>query len=137
MAAVLSITDTFNDYNSMEALLTRIGLSRAYRTRLMDEEGFETAADLVTTELKDLQNAIDYVNKAFSNKTGADWIYFPPNRITRIKALSIYLKRCGIINSIPDIRLIDLWKVHGFVLKFLSWTGKADETDNIIKKQRC
>ena len=135
MAAVLSITDVFNDYDSMKDLLTRIGLSRPCTIRLMDEEGFETAADLVTTDLKDLQNAIDYVNKAFGNKTGAGRIYFPPNRITRVKALAVYLKRCHTINSIPDIRLIDLAKVNDFVLKFPSWTGKADETDDVVKNK--
>ena len=102
MAAVLSITDVFNDYNSMEALLTQIGLSRACRNRLMTEEGFETAADLVTTDLKDLQNAIEYVNKAFGNQTGAARIYFPPNRILQVKALAVYLKRCDTIDAIPD-----------------------------------
>lgn len=135
MAAVLSITDVFNDYNSMEALLTQIGLSRACRTRLMTEEGFETAADLVTTDLNDLQNAIEYVNKAFGNQTGAARIYFPPNRISRVKALAVYLKRCDTINAIPDIRLIDLTKIHEFVLKFPSWTGKSDETDDIVKNK--
>ena len=135
MAAPLSITDTFNDYNSMEVLLTQVGISRVCRTRLMDEEGFETAADLVITDLKDLQNAIEYVNKAFGNKTGRDRIYFPPNRISRVKALAVYLKRCNTINAIPDIRLIDLAKVQEFVLKFPSWTGKADETDDVVKNK--
>ena len=135
MAAPLSITNAFNDYNSMEDLLTRAGLSRACQTRLMDEEGFETAADLVITDLKDLQNAIEYVNKAFGKKTGADRIYFPPNHILRVKALAIYLKRCDTINVIPDVRLIDLAKVQEFVLKLPSWTGKADETDDVVKNK--
>ena len=84
MAAVLSITEAFNDYNSMEDLLTRIGLSRVCRERLMDEEGFETASDLAITNLKDLQAAIEFVNKLFGNVTGAGRIYFPPNRVMRV-----------------------------------------------------
>ena len=135
MAAALSITDTFNDYDSMEALLSRIGLSRACRERLMDEEGFETAADLSIVDLKDLQNAIENVNKLFGNKTGVGRIYFPPNRVTRLKALATYLKRCHTINTIPDIRLIDLLKVQEFVLKLPFWIEKSDEANEIVKNK--
>jgi len=135
MAAVLSITEAYNDYNSMNDLLTRIGISRSCRERLMDEEGFETAADLALTVLKDLQTAIEYVNKLFGNVTGAGRIYFPPNRVTRIKALALYLKRCETINEIPDIRLIDLAKAQEFVLKFPSWNDKSDDTDDIVKNK--
>ena len=135
MAAILSITEAYNDYNSMNDLLTRIGISRSCRDRLMDEEGFETAADLGLTVLKDLQTAIEYVNKLFGNVTGAGRIYFPPNRVTRIKALALYLKRCETINAIPDIRLIDLAKAQEFVLKFPSWNDKSDDTDDIVKNK--
>ena len=62
-------------------------------------------------------------------------MYFPPNRISRVKVLAVYLKRCDTINAIPDIRLIDLTKIHEFVLKFPSWTGKADETDDFVKNK--
>ena len=37
---ILSITDAFDDYESMEALLRRLGLSTRCITRFMDEEGF-------------------------------------------------------------------------------------------------
>ena len=135
MAAILSITEAYNDYNSIGDLLTRIGISRVCRERLMDEEGFETAADLALTNLKDLQTAIEHVNKLFGNVTGAGRIYFPPNRVTRIKALAAYLKRCETINMVPDIRLIDLAKTQEFVLKFPSWNDKSDETNDIVKNK--
>ena len=48
MAAALSITDAFDDYGSMEALLRRLGISARCTTRFMDEEGFETARDLAS-----------------------------------------------------------------------------------------
>ena len=134
-APVLSITDAFNDYDSFANLLQRVGVTAACRTRLMDEEGIDSAAELAAITTKDLQSTFDNVNKLFGNTAGGGRIYFAPNRVSRIKAVGLFLKRCQTINVIPDIRLITLNKSMDCVLKLPAWIEKADDTDDIVKQK--
>ena len=131
----LSITDAFDDYGSMEALLRRLGISVKCTTRFMDEEGFETARDLALARETDVKSTIDNVNKLFGSATGNDRIYFPPIKVARIKALCVYFRRCLMINQIPDIRLIDLARCQEFVDCYNSWTEKQDDTDDVVKQK--
>ena len=131
----LTITDAFNDYDAFADLLQRIGVTAACRTRLMDEEGIDSAAELAAITMKDLQSTVDNVNKLFGNTTSGGRIYFAPNRISRIKAVGLFFKRCLTINTIPDIRLITLNKSLDCVLKLPAWTEKADDTDDIVKQK--
>ena len=105
---ILSSTDAFDDYESTEALLRRLGFSTRCITCFMDEEGFETACDLALAHETDVKSTIDNVNKLFGSATGPNCIYFPPNKVARIKALCAYFRRCLMINQIPDICLIEL-----------------------------
>lgn len=131
----LSITDAFDDYGSMEALLRRLGLSAKCTARFMDEEGFETARDLALAREIDVKSTIDNVNKLFGSATGNDRIYFPPIKVARIKALCVYFRRCLMINQIPDINLIDLARCQDFVDCYNSWTEKQDDTDDVVKQK--
>ena len=63
----LSITDAFDDYDSMKVLLSTIGISVSCIERLMDEEGYETARDLATSTDFDIKTTIDNVNKLFGS----------------------------------------------------------------------
>ena len=132
---ILSITDAFDDYESMEALLRRLGLSTRCITRFMDEEGFETARDLALARETDVKSTIDNVNKLFGSATGPNRIYFPPIKVARIKALCVYFRRCLMINQIPDIRLIDLTRCQEFVDCYNSWIEKQDDTDDVVKQK--
>ena len=132
---VLSITDAFDDYGSMEALLRRLGLSARCITRFMDEEGFETARDLALARETDVKSTIDNVNKLFGSANGPNRIYFPPIKVARIKALCVYFRRCLMINQIPDIRLIGLARCQEFVDCYNSWTEKQDDTDDVVKQK--
>ena len=53
----------------------------------MDEEGFESARDLDLARETDVKSTIDNVNKLFGLANGINCIYFPPIKVTRIKAL--------------------------------------------------
>ena len=130
-----TITDAWNSDDELVNLLTRAGLSRACRERLTVDEGYTTAAELSITVLKDLQAAVDNCNKLFGNLAAARRIYFPPNRIRRIKAIVVYFQRCITINQIPDIRLIDLNRINEFVLKYDAWTASSDDVDDIVKQK--
>ena len=135
-APVLTITEAFNDYDSFADLLQRIGVTAVCRTRLVDEEGIDSATELTAITMKDLQSTVDNVNKLFGNTTGGGRIiYFAPNRVTRIKAVGLFFKRCLTINAIPDICLITLNKSMEFVLKLPAWTEKADDIDDIVKQK--
>ena len=81
-APVLTITEAFNDYDSFADLLQRIGVTTACRTRLLDEEGIDNAAELAAITAKYLQSTFDNVNKLFGKMTGIGCIYFAPNRVT-------------------------------------------------------
>ena len=81
MAAQLSITDRFDDYDSMSDLLKQIGLSVACTVRLMDEEGLETARDLSGSRLEDIQTTVESVNKMFGARNDRTKVYFPPVKI--------------------------------------------------------
>ena len=83
----LSITNAFDNYKSMQELLRRLGISAKCITHFMDEEGFESARDLALARETDVKSIIDNVNKLFGSATGTNRIYFPPIKVTRIKAL--------------------------------------------------
>ena len=95
----MSITDTFDDRDSMKNLLDRIGISSICIIRLIQIECFESTRDLARTRVDDLKATVQNVNKLFgsSQRTGTR-IYFPPSKIARIKALCSYLRRCLMIN---------------------------------------
>ena len=80
-ALALTITEAFNDYDSFADLLQRIGVTATCHTRLMDEEGIDSAAELAAITMKDLQSTFDNVNKLFGNTSGGGRIYFAPNRV--------------------------------------------------------
>ena len=130
-----SITDAWNSDVELVNLLTRAGLSQKCRDRLTIDEGYTTAAELSMTVIKDLQTAVDNCNKLFGNLPQARRIYFPPNRIRRVKAIVAYFRRCTTINQIPDVRLIDLPKINEFVLKYDAWTASSDDVDDIVKQK--
>ena len=92
VAPQMSITDTFDDRDSMKNLLNRIGLSSMFIIRLMQIEGFESVRDLALTRIVDLKATVQNVNKLFgsSQRTGTR-IYFPPIKVARIKTLCVYL----------------------------------------------
>ena len=133
--ALMTITDAFNSNGEFDNLLNRIGISAVGRARLIQDEGYENAKDLLNTTLSDLKTAVENCNKLFGSLPANRRIYFPPNKISRLKALIVYLKRCDMINETPDIRLIDADKISEFVRKLPSWTEKSDDTDEIVKKK--
>ena len=92
-----------------------MGLLAKCITRFMDEKGFETARDLALARETDVKSTIDNMNKLFVLANGISCIYFPPIKVTRIKALCIYFRRCLMINQIPNICLIDLARCLEFV----------------------
>ena len=47
----------------------------------------------------------------------------------------MYLKRCVMINQIPDITLISYDRATEFVASLVSWTEKASDTDDIVKNK--
>ena len=81
MASQLSITNRFDNYDSMSDLLKQIGLSVACTVRLMDEEGLETARDLSGSRLEDIQTTVETVNKMFGARNDGTKVYFPPVKI--------------------------------------------------------
>ena len=124
----LSITDAFDNYESMQELLRRLGISANYITRFIDEEGFGSARDLALVRETGIKSTINNVNKLFGSAAGIICIYFPPIKVTRIKALFVYFRRCLMINQIPDIRLIDLETCIEFVDCYTSWIEEQDNT---------
>ena len=97
----MSITDTFDDRDSMKNLLDRIEISSICIIRLIQIECFEcfeSTRDLARTRVVDLKATVQNVNKLFgSSQRIGTRIYFPPRKIARIKALCSYLRRCLMI----------------------------------------
>ena len=87
-------------------LLARFGLVARYRTRMMDAEEQETAEELVEATVKDLQSAIEDINKMFGNKISSTITYSPLTRVSKMKSLYVYLKCYIVINEAPNIRII-------------------------------
>lgn len=137
VAPQMSITDTFDDRDSMKNLLNRIGLSSMFIIRLMQIEGFESSRNLALTRIVDPKATVQNVNKLFgsSQRTGTR-IYFPPIKVAKIEALNVYLRRCLMINQIPDVRLITLDKCQAFVDYYTSWTEEGADTDEVVKNKK-
>ena len=135
MAANLSITNKFDDYDSLAELLKRAGISETCIKRLMDEEGFEKPRDLATARDSDIKTTVETVNKLFGAKEDNTQVYFPPIKIVRIRAISIYMNRCLMINQIPDVDLITYDKVLTFVNCLPTWTEKSSDTNDVVKSK--
>ena len=119
----------------MQELLRRLGILAKCITRFMDEEGFESARDLALAREMDVKSTINNVNKLFGSATGTNRIYFPPIKLTRIKALCVYFRRYLMINQIPDICLIDLERCMEFVDCYTSWIEEQDNTNDVVKQK--
>ena len=135
MAANLSITNKFDDYDSLAELFKRAGISETCIKRLMDEEGFEKPRDLATARDSDTKTTVETVNKHFGAKADNTRVYFPPIKIVRIQAISIYMNRCLMINQIPDVDLITYDKVLTFVNCLPTWTEKSSDTNDVVKSK--
>ena len=131
----LTITEAYDDTEAFRALLLRLNLPESNVSRLIDEEGFDTARVFSFTRVKDIETSIENVNKLFGARTGAARIYFAPIRVARLRALCVYLKRCNTINQIPDIRLIDLVRCQGFMESYPAWVEKDNDTDDVVKQR--
>ena len=92
VAPPTSITDTFDYRDSTKGLLNRVGILSTCVTRLMQIEGFETSRYLEPIRAVDLKAMVQNVNKLFgSSQIVGTRIYFPPIKVTRVKALCVYL----------------------------------------------
>ena len=65
VAPPTSITDTFDDRDSMDNLFNRIGISSTCIIRLMQIEDFESSRDLALTRVVDLKATVQNVKKFF------------------------------------------------------------------------
>ena len=61
----MSITYTFDDRSSMKDILNRVGISFTCIIRLMQNDGFESARDLVLTKDVGLKATVQNMNKDF------------------------------------------------------------------------
>ena len=95
VAPQMSITDTFDDRDSMKNLLDRIGISSICIIRLIQIECFESTRDLARTRVVDLKATVRNINKIFgSSQRVGTIIYFPLIKVAMIKSPCVYLRRC-------------------------------------------
>ena len=112
VASSMLITDAFDDRDSMNYLLNKVGISSTCIPRLIQIEGFKTSRDLALTRVVDLKATVQNLNKTFgSPQRVGTRIYFPSIKVASIKAPCVYLRRCLMINQIPDVALSHLTSV--------------------------
>ena len=130
-----TITQAFDSEIRLNELLRRLGFPAANVNRLINAEGINTARVLAETKLEDLEASMKSINRLFGNHdTAARRIYFAPIRIRKIKALSIYFKRCISIYQILDIRIINPDTVDLFVQNLEVWAETSGDIEDVIKQ---
>jgi len=129
-----SITEAYNSQDRFSDLLLRLNFPARHITRLIDEEGLDTAGELATTKAEDVEQSMINVNKLFGNRTGAARLYFSPARIKKLIALCVYLKRCLTVSRIPDIRQIDPNDVTIYVEHLDQWKGSTPKADTALNQ---
>ena len=118
----MNITAAFDNEDEFRQLLVRLQFPASNVDRLVREEGVSNARILANTRVKDLEMSMTSVNRLFgSHATIARRIYFSPIRMLRIKALSVYFKRCLDTHRIPDITIIDVATVSRHVQSLDIW----------------
>ena len=100
--------------------------------RLINEEGIERAEDLSAMRPDDVEKSLESVNRLFGNRTGNARLYFAPARISRIKAITSYIRRCRTVNRIPDIRLITEARVLDFMDNIDNWEGSKPAIESFL-----
>ena len=133
VVANMTITEAFDSDRAFRELLTRLNFPVNGINRLIDHEGLSSARELARTRPKDLSDSLESVNKLFGGQArAASRIYFPHNRIMRLKSLSTYFRRCLVANRIPDIRIIGLPQIDNYEDYFESWSKKGDNIQDVI-----
>lgn len=133
----MNITAAFDNEDEFRQLLVRLQFPASNVDRLVREEGVSNARILANTRVKDLEMSMTSVNRLFgSHATIARRIYFSPIRMLRIKALSVYFKRCLDTHRIPDITIIDVATVSRHVQSLDIWNESTGEVDDIIKQNK-
>jgi len=104
-------------------------------TRIVQEEGIETARQLSAMKPNDIKDSLESVNRLFGNRAQASRIYFSNPRIKRIMAITSYIRRCITVNRIPDIRLINEIDVLNFMENMEDCTGEKPSVDSLVKDE--
>lgn len=129
----MTITEAFNSDAVIRALLRSIGFTVAGTNRLIQEEGLSSAKEISLLKPQGIADTLENVNKLFGNRAGNARIYFNNRMITKVKALSAYLRRCKTANRIPDVRLITDDDIAIYIEHFDLWTAKADNIQDVLK----
>ena len=126
----LTISGSFNSAVEFDNLLARIGLSVRYHSCLITDEGTTTAQDLAKTRIKDLKTSLENIKNLFGSKPVNQRIYFAPRLMSKIVRICVYFRQCIMPHRIPDIRLIDNFRVQEFVSKVEEWDKEEGTTTN-------
>ena len=129
-----TITEIFDSEEAFRDLLTRINVPVRNIDRLLDEEGIDNARTLSTLRPDDVEKSLESVNRLFGNRQLSSCIYFAPARIKKIKSICAYLRRCMIVNRIPDIRLINQAEIQNFSDNLEEWSGSSLNIEGLIGK---
>ena len=133
----MNITQAFDDEQEFSQLLRRLQVPVSNVNRLIEQEGITDARVLANTRVKDLEISMTNINRLFgSHNTPARRIYFSPVRMLRIKALSVYFKRCLDANRISDIRIVDVNTVNLLSQNMEIWNQTSGEVDDVIKQAK-
>ena len=132
----INILGSFNSAVEFDNLLVRIGLNQRCRNRLIADEGITTAQDLAETRPKDLKTSLENINKLFGSKPVNQSIYFGPRLMSKIVSICVYFRQCIMTHRIPDVRLIDNFRVQEFVSKIKEWDKEEGTTTNSSIKFR-
>mmetsp|Transcript_15452 Transcript_15452/g.22038 ORF Transcript_15452/g.22038 Transcript_15452/m.22038 type:complete len:104 (-) Transcript_15452:278-589(-) len=103
MAAQLSITGSFGDYDYMTTRLQNIGITNVRTVGLMDEECIDSGQEMAYACDANNKLMVDNVNKMFGSKMDGTRVYYAPVKIISLKTTTLYLHRSLIIRQISDV----------------------------------
>ena len=133
---VLTITEVYESQDEFRTLLARLNFPVANINRLAGPERIQSAKILSRTRLKDLETSLNNVNRLFGNqRVNNQRIYFAGDMIVQLKALAAYFKRANDANRIPDIRLINLDVLNGYVLSLDNWLDSPGDVKDVVKQE--